>query len=854
LPGVEGALPSGAQFYWGVVSLHSWMSIPALAIVIGCLAALLRLTSEQWTSFTLLVLVYAALVIPITLRVQRLIMSPIVRWLDGCQQAEEVGAERTREAFAAMMALPLRAGALGALSWVAPVVLISIGMPLLHRSWGWRESLVMLVAGLAAGFMVGSLVGYRIKERSAQVREALCREISDPAERAGLIRVVPLRAKLLATISFVTLVPVIFAVLLAQSRTNSALEEFTVRWHQELLDSLPAVGDASSASLERRLAEVPLPIAVQIASLSSLERVGELDAEVVEHIRALALAGTDRGDSAALPGGQVFAWRATPDGEVTVAVSPGAMLRGDATRTLLVFGLLILVSAVLAFAIAYHAAHDVSRATDVLRGEAERLASGDLRPGRIWESEDELGQLARSFAAMGDSLRRTVSRVAEAAQRVESAAGDLSPVSEGVASVTAAQVAAMESAASSMEEIDAQVRGIAASSGALNESVEESSSSVLELGAAGEELNETAVRLHEGVEGVSTSIEQTVRSVRQVLENTESLSSAAEETSASMEEMASSLREVDVSAQETSRLSAQVVERAESGQAKVSQTIDGMEAIQQATETAEQVIRRLHGRTVEIGAIVDVIDDVADETNLLALNAAIIAAQSGEQGRAFSVVADEIKDLAERVLASTKEIGGLISAVQEGASKATRAIEEGTTSVAKGVERSAEAGMALEEITRASRQSGHRMQTIVVAVQAQAKASGHVVLLMEKVRAGVEQIREASVEQDRGHALVSQSSVTIREVAHQVRTTTEEQARGSSRIRESIEEVRQAVEQINGAIQEQSQACASALEGLWGVQTRTHANDQASHTMNDVTKALLRHAGTLKSEVERFRT
>jgi methyl-accepting chemotaxis protein len=356
------------------------------------------------------------------------------------------------------------------------------------------------------------------------------------------------------------------------------------------------------------------------------------------------------------------------------------------------------------------------------------------------------------------------------------------------------------------------------------------------------------------VEGVSSSIEQMVRSVKAVLENTESLSSAAEETSASMEEMASSLREVDTSAEETSRLSAQVVDRAETGQAKVRETIEGMEAIQEATETAERVIRGLHGRTVEIGAIVDVIDDVADETNLLALNAAIIAAQAGEHGKAFSVVADEIKDLAERVLASTKEIGGLIGAVQEEASKATGAIEKGTSSVASGVERSAEAGMALEAITRASRESGQRMSGIVVAVQAQAKGAGHVVELMEKVRSGVEQIRRASVEQDSGHVVVSQSSVMMREVAQQVRGTTEEQARGSSRIRESIEGVREAVEQINAALQEQSQACASALSVLESVQTRTRSNEDATRTLDDVTRAMSLHAESLRREVAHFRT
>ena len=123
-----------------------------------------------------------------------------------------------------------------------------------------------------------------------------------------------------------------------------------------------------------------------------------------------------------------------------------------------------------------------------------------------------------------------------------------------------------------------------------------------------------------------------------------------------------------------------MVKSAENGQAKVRQTIEGMNEIREATETAEQVIKSLGRRTKEIGAIVDVIDDVADETNLLALNAAIIAAQAGEHGRAFSVVADEIKDLADRVLASTKEIGTLISAVQEESGNAIGAIEKGTRS------------------------------------------------------------------------------------------------------------------------------------------------------------------------------
>jgi methyl-accepting chemotaxis protein len=319
-----------------------------------------------------------------------------------------------------------------------------------------------------------------------------------------------------------------------------------------------------------------------------------------------------------------------------------------------------------------------------------------------------------------------------------------------------------------------------------------------------------------------------------------------------MGEMTQSLREVDVSAEQTARLSREVVESAEAGQGKLIEARTGMEAIREATEAAERVVRTLGERTREIGAIVDVIDGVADETNLLALNAAIIAAQAGDHGRAFSVVADEIKDLAERVLASTKEIGGLIRSVQEEGEAAIGAIERGSRSVAVGAELWAAAGSSWEAITKASRESGTRMAGIVGAVREQSRASGHVMELMERVREGVESIRRAAAEQDRGNEVISRSAGTMREVATQVRGTTEEQARGASRIRDSIEGVRMAVERIDAALQEQSQACATALRGLVSVRARTRANEEAAGTLDAVTRALRKHADGLREQVGRF--
>src|SRR5262249_12460101 len=153
---------------------------------------------------------------------------------------------------------------------------------------------------------------------------------------------------------------------------------------------------------------------------------------------------------------------------------------------------LVAMSVLFAFVVAYFMARDVSAPVSVLRSAAERLASGDLRSAATFESEDELGDLARAFDGMVEALRATISRVAASADRLEGRASALGPVSRTLSEATVEQEQGTRRAAESMEQINAQVSGIAQSSSALNESIEESSSSILELGASGEELNETA--------------------------------------------------------------------------------------------------------------------------------------------------------------------------------------------------------------------------------------------------------------------------------------------------------------------------------------------------------------------------
>ncbi|MCR9097383.1 MAG: methyl-accepting chemotaxis protein [bacterium] len=513
----------------------------------------------------------------------------------------------------------------------------------------------------------------------------------------------------------------------------------------------------------------------------------------------------------------------------------------------------LLASGILIVFFAARVGNDLDRSIAHVRTHADRLAEGDLRSEGVSVMDDELGALELGLVRTANSFRSTLDAARNAAEGVESTIAELGSALGGIVESSNAHARQIEEVHALVASISDRVGEAQGSATALTAVIDESSNSVLELGAAGDELNETASVLTSKVDAVSDSLEQMVRSVKQVGATTDRLAEASEETSSSMEEMASAMRAVDTSAETTASLSRDVVDKAELGQAKVVQTIAGMEAIREATDAAESVIRGLGARTKEIGGILDVIDDVADETNLLALNAAIIAAQAGEQGKAFSVVADEIKELADRVLASTKEIGGLIRAVQEESENAIGAIEAGSASVMGGVDLSAEAGRTLEEITDASREAGTRISEIVNSVREQTKAASHVVALMEKVRESADQIGESSSEQDRGNEIVYRSALTMREVAQQVRRTTEDQAAGFGRIRENVHGVRGAVEQITGSLGDQSAACEQVATVLADVAEGSRSNEETARRVDEAMRTLVGQAQVLRGNVERFR-
>ncbi len=780
-------LPTRREFLLRTNLLAFAVSATGVALMALYLAALLRMTPQQWSVFVRVVGVGFALLFLLVHTTNLRIFAPILRVLDA--RGEALPEEALRRAFRRVAELPVITLCLGEGWWVLGGVGVVAAMGGLAPGFAWTQAVVMVAAAASGGLVVMIFHYFSQKRELAPLRVELALRIGAPDEREALMPRVGVRAKLLVAVTGVTLVVVVFALLLADARSRRPLDA--------------VVGAAETAY------------------------AAELGAAGVEPAALARARDRARALVAAEVSGELRAQR-----PVSVAV--------------------LLIGASLAVGVALAASRDVAESTAALARDVERIAAGELRARVGLEGEDELGALARAFERMTAALRGTVGSVAAAADEVDAAAERLARVSGDVGSTTRQQVEGIRHAAASMEAIRSQVEGITGSAHTLSRSVDESSSSLAELGSAGEQLHGTASVLHDKVDMVGASIDRMIESVRRVVTSADDLTGAADETAGGLEQMAATMEHVDEKAAETARLSGHVVDAADRGRERVRETVLGMEAIRSATEAAEAAIRDLGTRVESIGTIVGVIDEVADETNLLALNAAIIAAQAGEQGRAFSVVADQIKDLADRVLENTQEIGALIRGVQEETRTAALAMERGTERVQSGVALAAEAGVALEDIAAAARGSGQQVRGIVNAVKEQAGASSHIVGLMERVRARVDQIRNAGIQHERGNEVVRRSALAMGEVAQQMNETTREQARGTAAIVRSVERVKDAVAEIHRALQEQSRGSASAAEFLEEVHARTRSHEESASILSDATAGLLRQAHELRESIRRF--
>jgi len=254
---------------------------------------------------------------------------------------------------------------------------------------------------------------------------------------------------------------------------------------------------------------------------------------------------------------------------------------------------------------------------------------------------------------------------------------------------------------------------------------------------SGDEIGKMArafKRMMDGLRSLVTSVDQASSEVAsagsEITASTEEMAAAAQEqtsqageVASAVEEMSKTIVENSKSASHASETAREAKKAAEQGGEVVRQTVVGMQRIAEVVRQSARTVQELGKSSDQIGEITGVIDDIADQTNLLALNAAIEAARAGEQGRGFAVVADEVRKLAERTTKATKEISTMISKIQIDTKGAVASMEEGTKEVDAGIKLADKAGVSLNEIVEVSQKVTDMVAQIAAASEEQSSAS-----------------------------------------------------------------------------------------------------------------------------------
>lgn len=347
---------------------------------------------------------------------------------------------------------------------------------------------------------------------------------------------------------------------------------------------------------------------------------------------------------------------------------------------------------------------------------AQAVAGGDLERELDVRSRDETGMLADDLRSMVVSLKQNI---AEARRKSEEAQKATEEAREAMSRA--------EEAARRAE--SARREGMLAAAGQLESVVEAISSASTEL---------------------SAQIDQSDANARHASER-------LAEAATAMNEMNSTVREVARNAGDTAQMSAETKQQAVNGANIVRQSLESTERVRKVSLELKEDMTELNRHAESISNIMNVISDIADQTNLLALNAAIEAARAGEAGRGFAVVADSVRQLAEKTMASTSEVGKVVTAIQESTTRSVRSVESAVEQIAQAADLAHQSGQALENIVTDADAAADQVSAIAAASEEQSAAS-------EEINQSIEQVNAISGELAQA---MGQASQAINDLAAQ---------------------------------------------------------------------------------------
>ncbi len=511
---------------------------------------------------------------------------------------------------------------------------------------------------------------------------------------------------------------------------------------------------------------------------------------------------------------------------------------------------IILLGSLVAAAVGRALVRPIDRLTAITSRIVEE---GDLTQAVPVTANDEVGLLARRFGQMVEKLRHLPLTLGELVAGVHQVTDQVSRTTAVVASGAESVSARVLDTAASMAEIAASTHEIGEKVTQLDKnarSTADSNDAMVEV--TGRVTNQVQA-LADAVVRADAAIGDMTRAVQEIARSIGGLNSSVEDTSSAMVQMDAAIDEVDRNVQQTASLSQRVASDAQDGTRTLAKTIAGIERIREATHTVSALMETLGGHIADIDKILDVISGVANQTNLLALNAAIIASQAGEQGRAFGVVADEIKALAERTSSSTKEIAELINAVRDESAKAQRAMSQSREAVDEGVALGRSTSSALAKILESTGAASAMAKAIAVATGEQSQATKRVTISSQRIAAAIQEINRASSAQAQRCDDVLQLTSDMRERTDTVLRSAREQAESTSRITRSVTSIKEMVGRLSAAQSEQTRAAEATAEAVNVIEGIATEQSTSVRDLDQAMAVLRQRAEALHQAMRQFR-
>ena len=311
-----------------------------------------------------------------------------------------------------------------------------------------------------------------------------------------------------------------------------------------------------------------------------------------------------------------------------------------------------------------------------------------------------------------------------------------------------------------------RIKDIAQGDGDLTQRIDVKSKD--EIGQLGGYVNQFISKIHDVISEVAGATREVASAATEIASSSEEIAAGMNEQSGQVTQISSAIEEMSSSVIEVARKSADAANNAQAsgkvaaeGGQVVSETIAGMNAISDAVTASAASVSELGKRGEQIGQIIEVINDIADQTNLLALNAAIEAARAGEHGRGFAVVADEVRKLADRTTKATEEIAESITAIQDETNQAVERMTAGTDQVKVGVEKATLAGQSLEQIVSGAQEVASMIQSIAAAAEEQSAAA-------EEVSRGVQSVSAVTSQTSEGTSQAATAALQLSEKSEQL--------------------------------------------------------------------------------------